>query len=117
MTLSKRETILLEDGEKERRTRPPKTARTTAERHSMLSTTDPEHGEEILRINYEKIARKAGSQSPTQKRAIRDHDTPRMDELAATATPCGVFRKPRRDAVLQAPPQFNDWTHLVGARI
>ena len=58
MTLSQRETILLEDGEKERRTRPPTTARTTAERHSVLSTTDPEHGEEILRINYEKIAEK-----------------------------------------------------------
>ena len=52
-----------------------------------------------------------------KKWAIRDHDTPRMDELAATATSCGVFRKPRRDAVLQAPSEFNDWTHLVGARI
>ena len=67
MTLSQRETILLEDGEKERRTRSPTTARTAAVGHPVLSATDPEHGEEILRKNYEKVARKAGSQSPTQK--------------------------------------------------
>ena len=85
--------------------------------HPALSATDSEHGEEILRVNYEKITRKAGSQSPTQKWAIRDHDTPRMDELAATATSCGVFRKPQHDTVLQAPSEFKDWTHLVGARI
>ena len=78
-------------------------------------------GEHVLpmtaRTAAGKIARKAGSQSPTQKWAIRDHDTPRMDESAATATPCGVFRKPRRDAVLLAPSEFNERTYLVGARI
>ena len=48
MTLSQRETVLLEDGKTEETTFA--TTARTAERHPVLSATDPEHGEEILRI-------------------------------------------------------------------
>ena len=43
----------------------PTTARTAAGRHFVLSTTDTKLGTEIIRINNEKIVRKASSQSST----------------------------------------------------
>ena len=45
---------------------------TAAGRHSVFSGNDIEHGKEVLKINKDMIARKAGKQSPVEKWEVHD---------------------------------------------
>ena len=77
--------LTLSERKKEKRARSPMTERTAAGEHRLLTQTDIEHGMEMLKINNEKIARKASYESPLENGQYMITQ-PRSDDSGDTVT-------------------------------